>query len=70
MSVINIFLFQVALVCLTLCDVSTESQAGLSTLVSLIFHCWGLAKGEKEEESPNITPHALFCPGQSSGCPA
>lgn len=69
MSVINIFHFQVALVCLPLCDVSAESQAGLSSLISLIFYCWGLSKGEREEESPDITFHALFCQGQSSNCP-
>lgn len=63
MSVINIFHFQVALVCLPLHDVSAESQDGLSTLVSLIFHCWGLSKEESEEKAPSVTLHELFLPG-------
>lgn len=63
MSVINIFHFQVALVCLPLRDVSAESQAGLSSLVSLISCCWGLSKGERVEESPNITLHCVVLPG-------
>lgn len=48
MSVINIFHFQVALVCLPLRDVSAESQAGLSSFVSLTFFYRGLSKGERE----------------------
>ena len=70
MSIINIFDFQVALVCLPPRDVSAESQAGLSSLVSLIFYCWGLSDGESKEGSPSVVPHASFCRGESSGCPA
>lgn len=55
MSVINIFHFQVALVCLPLRDVSAESQAGLSSFVSLTFF-FPRGKGSK-----SLTTLLLLC---------
>lgn len=71
MSIINIFHFQVALVCLPLRDVSAESRAGLGSLVSLIFYCFPTGKGRKSCPVLLLMRFIFFFPqGQSSVCPA
>lgn len=62
MSIINIFHFQVALVCLPLRDVSAESRAGLGSLVSLIFYCFPRGKGRNSRPVLLLMRFIFFSP--------